>query len=285
MRRLIVNTLCCAGIASLLSGCGLMASTPSLPPGANAPEPVQLAKTPDNAKIYLQVIRKLEDGGQYYAALAYIDKYQGQWPANTEIDYLRATALRKIGRFSEADALYRKLLSSADYKARSYNGLGLISAETGDYRNAVGYFRSAAAADPTNVDILNNLGYAALVQKDMNLAQITLFKAGQLGPQDRRVWSNIALYEIAAGHQYKAERIMDRFNMNWKERNAIRDDAQRLARGKVPGSPLADRSPGEQSRPPNPSGGSGPFLLLQPQVTGLFSSDQGSFGSSLAPSP
>lgn len=284
MRRLIVNALCCAGMACLLSGCGLMAGTPSLPPGASTPDPVQLAKSPDNEKIYLQVIRKLEDSGQYYAALAYIDKYQGQWPANTEIDYLRATALRKIGRFGEAGALYRKLLGSTDYKARSYNGLGLISAETGDYRKAVDYFRSAAAADPTNVDILNNLGYAALVQKDMNLAEITLFKAGQLGPQDRRVWSNIALYEIAAGHQYKAERIMDRFNMNWKERNAIRDDAQRLAQGHLPGTPLADRAQGVESGRPGPSDGSGPFRLLQPRVTGLFSDDHGAFGSSLAPS-
>lgn len=272
--------LCCAVTAPLLSACGLLPSTPSLPPGANAPDPVRFAKAPDNAQIYQQVIQKLEDTGQYYAALAYIDKYEGQWPATAEIRYLRATALRKIGRFEEADALYGKLLGSPDFKARAFNGLGLISAERGDYRKAVGYFQSAASSDPTNIDVLNNLGYAALVQKDMNLAQITLFKAGQLGPQDRRVWSNIALYEIVAGHEYNGERIMDRFAMNWKERDAIRDDARRLLQGKAFGNPdpLADRVPGGGTVASNP-----PVRLLQPRVTGLFSEDHGAPGSSSTP--
>lgn len=274
--------LCCAVAAPLLSACGLLTSTPSLPPGADAPDPVRFAKAPDNAQIYQQVIQKLEDTGQYYAALAYIDKYEGQWPATAEIRYLRATALRKIGRFEEADALYGKLLDSPDFRARAFNGLGLISAERRDYRRALGYFQSAASSDPTNIDILNNLGYAALVQKDMNLAQITLFKAGQLGPQDRRVWSNIALYEIVVGHEYNGERIMDRFAMHWKERDAIRDDAKRLLQGKAPGNPepLADRLSGGGTVMSNP-----PVRLLQPRVTGLFSDDRGAPGSPSAPAP
>lgn len=242
-----------------LAGCSSLQQ-----PARSAERPVPPAveaKAPDEARLYLELIHKMQAGGQYYASLAYLDKYDTQFQASAQTRFLRATALRKVGRLDEAGQIYDKLAQVADYAAQAHNGLGLICAENGDYAQAKAHFQAAAAKDPTNLDILNNLGYAALASGDLEAAQIALYKGGQLGPKDRRVWSNIAVLEILRGRPRNAERIMDHFQLDRDRRAAIQREAARWSTAQVP----PETAPTAQA--PAPRRGGTSAVLLQPRVT------------------
>lgn len=233
--------------------------------GANQPAPPPIAATaahkPDEQGLYLQLVERMEKERQWYAALAYLDEYHRHWPENAQTWYLRARALRATGQLKESQGYYQKLLDGP-LSAYGYEGLGLVAAAQGQSGEALREFRKAARQDPTNADILNNLGYAALVAKDLRLAKDSLFKAGQLAPEDQRIWSNIALYYLEAGEPLRAQEVMDKRNMSWAERHAIRARATALTGG----------APGHGAAPGTPTPfaeSSGP--LLSPPITQVFS--------------
>lgn len=243
-------------------------STPSLPPGASAPDLIQDSgrAQPDEKELYLRIVYKLEESSQYYAAIAYLDRYERNWPPTDETVYLRAVAYRKTGNLAGAKPLYERLRSGR-FEARAYEGLGLIDAEQGRKRESLRNFERAARVDPTNVDLLNNEGYAAMLVKDFPQAEAALFKAGQLGPQDKRVWSNIAVLEIVRNRQYQALRIMDRFQMSSSERDRIFKTARTI----LAGGSVAPLDGMRESAPAVSQGAS----LLQPRVGGLFVDGEG----------
>ena len=239
-----------------LGGCAA-ANQPAPPPMAAA----TAAHKPDEQGLYLQLVERMEKERQWYAALAYLDEYHRHWPENAQTWYLRARALRATGQLKESQGFYQKLLDGP-LSAYGYEGLGLVAAAQGQSGEALREFRKAARQSPTNADILNNLGYAALVAKDLRLAKDSLFKAGQLAPDDQRIWSNIALYYLEAGEPLRAQEVMDKRNMSWAERNAIRARATALTGG----------APGHGAAPGTPTPfaeSSGP--LLSPPITQVFS--------------
>jgi len=242
------------GIQSL-AACAIE-SPPAPPPTLEA-----AARKPDEQGLYLQLVERMEKEHQWYAALAYLEEYRRHWSENPQIWYLRARALRATGQLDESREYYRKLLDSS-LSAYGYEGLGLVAADQGRNTEALREFKKAAKRAPTNADILNNLGYAALVEKDLPLAKEALFKAGQLAPDDQRVWSNIALYYLVAGDSLRAQKIMDERHMSWDESNAIRARAAALT--------ARASAPGHARTTPAPSGASS-IPLLSPPIAQVFS--------------
>jgi Flp pilus assembly protein TadD len=238
-----------------LGGCAA-ANQPAPPPMA-----AMAAHKPDEQGLYLQLVERMEKERQWYAALAYLEEYHRHWPENAQTWYLRARALRATGQLKESEGYYQKLLDGP-LSAYGYEGLGLVAAAQGQSGDALREFRKAARQAPTNADILNNLGYAALVAKDLPLAKDSLFKAGQLAPDDQRIWSNIALYYFAAGEPLRAQEVMDKRNMGWEESNAIRARAAALTGG-------ASAHGVAQGTPTPFAKSSGP--LLSPPIAQVFS--------------
>lgn len=249
-------------LAFLVAGCS---STPALPPGAmnSAAATTEPSKLPDEQPIFIDVIQKLENTGQYYAAIAYLDEYDRRWHVTPQTQLLRATAYRKTGRLDDSAQIYRAMLHGP-LAAHAQEGLGLVEAEQGHLARALTHFHMASEISPTDVGVLNNLGYAALQARDWSLAEETLFKAGQLAPADKRVWSNIAVYMLATNHPYRAERVMDRFDMNYKERGDIHRTAARL--GQPHQRSMNDQPGGFKSTEQAP----GIVNLLQPRITSLY---------------
>jgi Flp pilus assembly protein TadD len=269
---------------------GACSSQPQYPVTSMAAAPEDaVQKQPDQQPIYVELIQKMVDTGQYYAALAYLDQYDRRWPATHQTQFLRATAYRNTGRLPQAATIYAELTHTG-LKAKAYEGLGLVKAAQGHMPQALSDFKAAVEYDPTDVNALNNLGYSALALRDYPLAEETLFKAGQLAPQDKKIWSNIAVLMALTNQQFKAETIMARFQLSWPERKAIYHTVKAISSGHAP-SGAADHLVSTTVMPGEPGAGdaadaasmtsAGNVTLLQPRITGLFS--DGAPASAAAP--
>ncbi len=204
---------------------GGCATHPSPPVVANAPEPK--VSSSDLRGLSLQLIQKMEAEQKWYAAISYLDRYLKEWPASDQTDLLRARALAATGEPAQAERYFRRVLGTP-LAAQGYQGLGLIAARGGDITRAIPLFQRATREDPTNAGILNDLGYAALQGKAWNVARNALFRAGELAPQDERVWSNIALYYLLRGDSFRAQQIMGAHDFSWEVSQRIRREADQM---------------------------------------------------------
>ncbi|AEK60693.1 tetratricopeptide repeat protein [Collimonas fungivorans] len=178
------------------------------------------APTPDNKGMYLGLIRQMQEQGMYFASLAHIDAYEQQNGSTPEVQRLRADALRETRQAAAADAAYRKLLNSTEAGA-AWHGLGLLAAQSGDYRNAVTSLREAVKREPTNPVMLSDLGYAMLRSGDVASARVPLAQAAELAPDNRKMIGNLALLLLVSGDAERARAVMDKAALSADSRAAI----------------------------------------------------------------
>ena len=241
---------------------GGCATHPSAPVVTNAPEPK--VSSSNLRGLSLQLIQKMEAEQKWYAAISYLDRYLKEWPASDQTDLLRARALAATGEPAQAERYFQRVLHTP-LAAQGYQGLGLIAARGGDVTRAIRLFQRATREDPTNAGILNDLGYAALQGKNWDVARNALFRAGELAPQDERVWSNIALYYLLRGDGFRAQQIMGAHHFSWAVSQRIRREANQMTG--VPTS-AGDHPPAAATAP---SGADMP-AFPNPPLTQLFSS-------------
>ncbi|WP_211451824.1 tetratricopeptide repeat protein [Collimonas antrihumi] len=209
--------------STLLAGC----ATSSAKMYAQQNEAAQLrqeaeekAPTPDNKGMYLGLIRQMQEKGMYFASLAHIDAYEQQNGSTPEIQRLRADALRETRQSVAADAAYRKLLNSSEASA-AWHGLGLMAAQSGDYKGATTALREAAKREPTNPVTLSDLGYAMLRNGDIAGARVPLAQAAELAPDNRKMIGNLALFLLVSGDAGKARAVMDKGNLSADSRATV----------------------------------------------------------------
>ncbi|SFI00067.1 Flp pilus assembly protein TadD, contains TPR repeats [Collimonas sp. OK307] len=210
-------------LSTLLAGC----ATNSAKMYAQQIEAAQLrqeaeekAPTPDNKGMYLGVIRQMQEQGMYFASLAHIDAYEQQNGSTPEIQRLRADALRETTQSAAADAAYRKLLNTSEASA-AWHGLGLMAAQSGDYKAATTALREAAKREPTNPVMLSDLGYAMLRSGDIAAARVPLAQAAELAPDNRKMIGNLALFLLVSGDAGKARAVMDKANLSTESRATV----------------------------------------------------------------
>ncbi|MGH9890581.1 MAG: tetratricopeptide repeat protein [bacterium] len=75
--------------------------------------------------------------------------------------------------------------------ARAANGRGLSYFQAGEIREAVSAFWDAHQADPADVEVLNNLGHAYLMQGDLASAELYILAALAVAPQRAAAWSDL----------------------------------------------------------------------------------------------
>jgi len=88
--------------------------------------------------------------------------------------------------------------------ARSLNEAGLNLAKEGNYKDAKKYFVDAQAQDPTDAEIIGNLGYAALRAGNYKQAIISFTESLQLVPSRAATWGNLGEYYAIVGKERKA---------------------------------------------------------------------------------
>lgn len=189
--------------------------------------------TPDEPHLMLSMIRQAQKQGRYFASLAYIDAYIKQYGHNTDVDALRADALRMTGQTADSRAAYQALLKT-NKAAEGWHGLGLLAGAQGDFPQAAQDLAQAARLAPTNALVLNDLGYARMRAGDLAGARVPLGMAAELAPTNDKVLSNLALLLLARGDAAGAEQVMNKANLS----TSVRDQIYQLA-GQIPSRPVA----------------------------------------------
>lgn len=88
--------------------------------------------------------------------------------------------------------------------ARAANGRGLAALQSGRIPDAVRGFAEAHRADPADVEVLNNLGYAHLMQGDYDSARPYMLSALALTPERSAAWANLGQIQAMKGETQDA---------------------------------------------------------------------------------
>jgi Flp pilus assembly protein TadD len=96
-----------------------------------------------------------------------------------------------VKRHIEALPLDRHVEPSAHQRARAANERGLDSLREGHMAEAVQAFQTAYQLAPTDVEIVNNFGYAYLRHHDPEAAEAWLLLALVLAPERVNAWVNL----------------------------------------------------------------------------------------------
>ncbi|WP_234262859.1 tetratricopeptide repeat protein [Hydrogenophaga sp. NFH-34] len=241
--------------AALLGGC---ASQPSKSDSAAA-EATASGAALENAATHGALVRQMQGNGLWFASLAHIDALERRWGATSETRLMRAEALRHTDQAAASAALYQQLLDTPE-RAAAWRGLGLISGSQGDYARAAECFENARQIAPTDGLLLNDLGYALLMDRRPEQARLPIMQAVQLLPQQPRVRSNLVLYLLVDQRPAEARRLMDEAGLSAATRRAIEQLAQELnSAATVPAAVTGQRPVGPVV--PVPSAGSSGLLL------------------------
>jgi len=194
-----------AALLPILTGCAEVRSYLGDTPSKTAASPAPRIEThaddtpvanpnPDKQtrEFYLRIVQALEDQGKNYAALAYLKEYEGKFSVDADAGLLRGKALLAVGRLSEAEGEYERLLTT-DLRAAGYEGLGEVQASREAWDAAKPQFRMAAELRPTNTKFLNNYGFALLKSGDLQNAEFTLRQAADLAPDNDAIRNNLLL--------------------------------------------------------------------------------------------
>lgn len=242
-------------LSGLVAGCSSFGGSKSLEMVERQQEQHALAQryeneqlrrnAPDEPGLMMGMIHDLQSQGRYFASLAYMDAYVGQFGANSEIQAMRAHALRMTGQSQDSEAVYRSLLNTG-MAARGWHGLGLLAGERGDYAGAIPQLEKAARLAPTQSQVLNDLGYARMRAGQLAQARLPLGQAAELDPGNKTVLANLALLLLLDGNEAGAQRLMQQADLSQEARLQVRQLADEMARP-VAAMPIAAAPPAVQA--------------------------------------
>ena len=195
-----------AVVAVAVVGCGFAkpprSNTPPQPMG-NIATDMPADRTVQSRRLYLDLIAGMRRTGRAHAALAHLDAFEKQYPNSADAAVLRGDCLVDLKDFAGAAVVYRKLLKGRE-AAAAHAGLGRIEGLGGRWPAASAEFGRAVGMAPTNVDFLNDYGFALLQAGDRTQALFRIRQAAELAPADARVRNNLILALAATGNEPEA---------------------------------------------------------------------------------
>lgn len=230
MNRTLVSTVLLLFLISG-SGCALRQSASAREqanPTASG-HPPRTTEAGEDEELHMKMVQEMLDKRLYHAALAHLQALESKKGKLTDKGrYLRAEALRRIQRLTEARALYRSLLDTP-LAALGHHGLGLIAAENNDdLEAAVLHFTRASELRPVDARIRNDLGYALLLQGAFDEARFQLTTALELGGDEMRTQRNLLLLHYASGDLTGGQRLAEHFAIDPNEAEHLRTRARQL---------------------------------------------------------
>jgi len=207
----------------MLTGCG---STRSVERSLDAGEPLPEPNPAEDRRVHLDLIRRMVQQDQNYAALAHIQAQQRS--ANSdELRLLEADVRRKLGQAAVAQQLYQALLTTP-YAAQANHGLGLILAAR-DPAQSLTYLRRAVQLAPTDVELRNDLGYSLMLARRYPEALPEMATAVELNPGSDKSRNNLLMLMILMRDERSVQRIVRESNVDAGTLANLRKQAQTLA--------------------------------------------------------
>lgn len=218
MRYAVLFAIC------ILAGCA------SAPSNVDRNGVLAKARGPEqNQRLYIELVRKMIEKDQLYAALAHLDAQEQKYGPEPASRLLRAEVLRKLGRSNQAAAMYKSLIDDGLFRGRAHHGLGLIKV-TRNLGAGIKHLKKAANLRPTDARIRNDLGYALLKAGRGADALLNLATAYQLEGGSTLARNNYIVALLVEGDARKARRIAAEANLTKKTMSNLQERAARLAR-------------------------------------------------------
>lgn len=255
--RLLISSCCLAG----LSGCNLFGWTitrqeeiiePRLTPDHAAieePSPKVPAecggKLSREQRMYLELVQKMVDQGQYYAAMSHLDQLEKTADPTPQTVYLRAESLRGAGKSDEAEIKYRSLLDGC-MAGYGLHGLGLLSAASGQLAQAEEFLSRAVRERPVDAGMHNDLGMVFMMSGQDENARQQFLTASQLDknnplPEENLIVLMLLEKQDAEARQLAKQRRLDRKTMERLEQQASRLERSRINHGKTEPQPSSPK--------------------------------------------
>jgi tetratricopeptide (TPR) repeat protein len=143
-----------------------------------------VAIEPTHANANLQLATMALSEKKPAEALRHLKNLKPADQKDTAVQLLRARCLHLSGQTDVAMSIVDGLEKDATGDERLTFSLGVVLAEWKNYKRAEDAFSRALEADPSNVEILHNLGLAALRAGDLDRAQRVFEVAVQQNPND-----------------------------------------------------------------------------------------------------
>lgn len=205
----------------LLAGCASTGGYVNRTTPAEIAEASQSRPPEANDKVmYLDLIRKMQSRGLYFASLAHIDAYRGRYGNTPALRLLQAEALRKTRQADEAERIYQDLRHGPE-AAAAWHGLGLIAASRGHYVEAMQDLSRAVSLAPIDATYLGDLGYARLLGGKPDAAREPLAKAAELEPSSHKAIANLALLLMVEGQPTRAHAMMQKAGLPQPAQDAV----------------------------------------------------------------
>jgi len=163
-----------------------------------------VAAAPRHPNANLQLAQISIDARQGPAALKYLDRLPSEDQASPPVAIMRAKALKLAGQDAAAGNLLAEIEKNAGNDPGIASSIGMVYVDWQRYADAENAFARALDADPTNFDILYNLGLAAQHAGHLPRAVEVYQVALRQRPQDNDCLFNLASIYIQTGRADEA---------------------------------------------------------------------------------
>src|SRR5215831_12478008 len=169
-----------------------------------------VAIEPTHANANLQLARIALYEKHATEALHYLRNLKPSDQSDISVELLRARCLHLAGQPDAAMSIVDRLEKEPTGDERLAFSLGLLLAEWEKYARAEDAFSRALEKDPANIEILHNLGLAALRAGHLDRAQRVLEVAVQQSPDDVESVFNLGRVYVAKGDTDNALLVLAR---------------------------------------------------------------------------
>lgn len=200
------------------------------------------ADTPESQRqVHVDLIRRMLDQKQYYAALAHVQAQVRQGGSSDELRLLEAEARRRLDQREQAQGIYRELLKT-QYAAEAYHGLGLTNVKL-DLRTAIWQLQQAVQRRPVSAEMRNDLGYALMIagRREEALTELATAVELEAGSGSDKARNNLVLLMIVSGDEAAVKRLTQQSGMSAETLAGLRMQAQTLQRKPARPSPAVPR--------------------------------------------
>lgn len=136
----------------------------------------------------LSDVQRLYSAGQKDAAMARVDSFLANKPADPQMRFMKGVMLADAGRSTEATSVFSKLTEDHPDLVEPYNNLAALYAAAGDYPRARSTLEQALRANPAYATAQENLGDVYAAMAGQSYARVL-----QLAPSNSTVGPKLAL--------------------------------------------------------------------------------------------
>jgi Flp pilus assembly protein TadD len=162
---------------------------------------------PADVNVALHYAQALRNTGQYAQAAAVLEQISMQNPHNRAVLGEYGRALAETGDYQQALAVLDRAHTPDQPDWHILSAQGAVLDQMGKHEDAQRYYLTALKIAPDEPSVLSNLGLSYALSKDLKNAEATLRRAAAHQPIDPRVRQNLALVVGLQGRFAEAESI------------------------------------------------------------------------------